>query len=222
MSHEQQAINQSLWDLRILCTCLPCFPHLDTLQIWFKDAIESPFYVLADRVLLDGRFCFLNHLEKVATALIMAKEDGLCIRTVEIRGFYPDKLSDKSHLTGLLNDAFTDIHKLQLYESPAALEFFTQNPLPCLRQLELGSYWMSIPGLERFVRTHAKSLKALYLEDIWLLQERHDDCSIHISTANTETILDNIRPICDLGILQELKMNRRDSGQWEIHQRFDN
>lgn len=222
MSREQQAINQSLRDLRVICTCLPCFPYLDTLRIWFKEAIEPPFYVLADRVLLDGKFCFLDHLDKVATAIIVAKEYGLCIRTVEIRGFYPDKLSDRPHMTGLLSDAFADIYNLQLYESPAALEFFAQNPLPHLRQLELGSYWISVPGLESFVRTHAKSLRTLCLEDIWLLQERHDDRGIHLSTAGTETILDNIRHICNMGILQELRMNRRDTGQWEIYQRFDN
>ncbi|KAB8069864.1 hypothetical protein BDV29DRAFT_194567 [Aspergillus leporis] len=214
----RKGIIRSAQDAKVLCASFPCFPHLDTILLRFADNIKQPFQWLADRVLLDGRLSFPDHIEKVATAIVAAKEHGISIHTFAIFGFYPRSLSESPLRSGLLNDALADIQELRVEESPAVLEFFTQNPLPHLRRFELGSYWISATELEEFIYAHANTLRFLHLEDIWLLNEKHEESSIYLSLASTEAILESISHIRRSGILRELTMNRDINGHCEIRE----
>ena len=72
----------------------------------------------------------------------------------------------------MVADALYNVEDLRLVDSPSLLEFMSTVPLASVRRLELGSCWLYVPDLEKFVVSHAKSLQFLHLEDTWMPIEK--------------------------------------------------
>ncbi|BAE61473.1 unnamed protein product [Aspergillus oryzae RIB40] len=216
----QQEIIQSNRDLTSLCTSLPLFTGLDTIQLCFSSYFKPPFDWCAERMLLDGQLSFPRHVEVMATAIAAAKKYRVAIRTLIISGFYPRVLCHSRLVTDIINEAFSDVKELQLHDSPAILNFFEQCPLPQLERFEIGCYWMSVSHLERFIYAHARTIKFLHLEDIWLFRENREGNILNLTLADTKMILDSLTNIRYSGILSELTINRKIDGCYEMKESF--
>ncbi|PIG82007.1 hypothetical protein AARAC_010515 [Aspergillus arachidicola] len=220
LAKDQQEIIQSNRDLTSLCTSLPLFTGLDTIQLCFSSYIKPPFDWCAERMLLDGQLSFPRHVEVMATAIAAAKRYRVAIRTLIISGFYPRVLCQSRLVTDIISEAFSDVKELQLHDSPAILNFFEQCPLPQLERFEIGCYWMSVSHLERFIYAHARTIKFLHLEDIWLFRESREGNILNLTLADTRMILDSLTNIRCSGILSELTINRKIDGCYEIKESF--
>lgn len=171
-------------------------------------------------MLLDGQLSFPRHVEVMATAIAAAKKYRVAIRTLIISGFYPRVLCHSRLVTDIISEAFSDVKELQLHDSPAILNFFEQCPLPQLERFEIGCYWMSVSHLERFIYAHARTIKFLHLEDIWLFRENREGNILNLTLADTKMILDSLTNIRYSGILSELTINRKIDGCYEIKESF--
>ncbi|KAL4740391.1 hypothetical protein BDV11DRAFT_204312 [Aspergillus similis] len=189
---EQQEILQSDQDTRALVTSLPCFPNFHTLQLSFVDGVEEQFEWLANRMLLDGHSMFPNHLERLLTAIAVARERDVTIRSFEICGFYSRTATEDQFLKQLATEALQNMEELRLVDSPALLPFLNRVPFPRLCRVELASCWLSIPALEEFVQLHTDSLRFLHLEDTWVLVEESNNDGIHLSAGSTKTALNRL------------------------------
>ncbi|KAF7177428.1 hypothetical protein CNMCM7691_005633 [Aspergillus felis] len=189
---EQQHIIRFDQDTRALVASLPYFPNLHAVQLRFTDGIEDRFQSLANRMLLDGHPMFPNHLEKLLTAITVAQENGVTIRTFEISGFYSRVPTEDRSLHQLATEALQKVEKLRLVDSPAMMPFVNRLSLPCLRRLELANCWLSVPALEECIRLRADSLQSLHFENTWILEEEISHEGIHISMGCTKTLLDHL------------------------------
>jgi hypothetical protein len=189
---EQQTILQQGRDTSTLATSLPCFLNLHTLRISFVDGIEDRFEWLANRMLLDGHSLYPNHLERLLTAITVAADSGLSLRSFEIWGFYSRAATEDQFLQQLAVEGLRKVDSLRLVDSPALLPFLSQVSLPRLCQVELASCWLSIPALVEFIQVHQGSLRSIHLDDTWVLQEKLDNQGIHLSARSTRSILDHI------------------------------
>jgi hypothetical protein len=82
-------------------------------------------------MLLDGHPLFPNHLERLLTAVVVARENNVAIRTFEIRGFYSRAVTKDRSLRELAGEALSSVEELRLVDSPAMLAFVNQVPFPC-------------------------------------------------------------------------------------------
>ncbi|KAL2801761.1 hypothetical protein BJX63DRAFT_426537 [Aspergillus granulosus] len=211
---QQQDILETEQDTRTLIASLPCFANLHTIQLLFADGIEDRFQWLANRMLLDGHPLFPNHLERLLTAVVVARENDVTIRTFEIRGFYSRAVTKDRFLQQLAGEALSSVEELRLVDSPAMLAFVNQVPFPCLRRVELANCWLSIPTLEKFTRLHSGGLESIHLENTWVLEETVDADGIHMSMGCTKSILDQLARIPGAGHLR-LTINRLPEGGYE-------
>jgi hypothetical protein len=211
---EQQEILETERDTRTLIASLPHFANLHTIQLHFADGIEDRFQWLANRMLLDGHPLFPNHLERLLTAVVVARQNDIAIRTFEIRGFYSRAVTKDSYLRELAGEAFSSVEELRLVDSPAMLAFVNQVPFPCLRRVELANCWLSIPTLQKFTRLHSGRLESVHLENTWVLEETVHAGGIHISMGCAKSILDQIARSTGAGNLR-LTMNRMPEGGYE-------
>ncbi|KAL2801734.1 hypothetical protein BJX63DRAFT_426550 [Aspergillus granulosus] len=211
---EQQDILETEQDTRTLIASLPCFANLHTIQLLFADGIEDRFQWLANWMLLDGHPLFPNHLERLLTAVVVARENDVTIRTFEIRGFYSRAVTKDRFLQQLAGEALSSVEELRLVDSPAMLAFVNQVPFPCLRRVELTNCWLSIPTLEEFTRLHSGGLESIHLENTWVLEETVDADGIHMSMGCTKSILDQLTRIPGAGHLR-LTINRLPEGGYE-------
>lgn len=118
-------------------------------------------------------------------------------------------------------EALSNVKELHVINSPAMMECLVPIPLPRLHQLELGSCWLSCAHLEAFIYAHASTLRFLHLEDIWLLQVQNDADGVRLSLASAKSVLQSLSRVRRSGILQELTINRRQAGHYEVHEVFD-
>lgn len=218
---EQQEILRTDRDIITLCASLPRFANLRAIHMRFGDGIPPPFRWFSGRVLLDGPLSFGSHLEKMATAMIVAKKTGISISEFRITGFYPRVASEDPCVWDLTAEALSNVEELHVIDSPAMMECLVPIPLPRLRRLELGSCWLSCAHLEAFVYAHASTLRFLHLEDIWLLQVQNDADGVRLSLASAKSVLQSLSRVRRSGILQELTINRRQAGHYEVHEVFD-
>ncbi|KAF9884074.1 hypothetical protein FE257_002304 [Aspergillus nanangensis] len=221
LSCEQQDILLEDRDLMAFMVSLPRFPNLRTVRICFGGNFQRPFRWIVGRVLLGGQACFPDQLEKIFRALLAAREHGVSIRTLEIRGYYPRRVVENVPLQKLARDALSSIATVRIIDSPAMLEFLGDVPLPCLRRCELESCWLSVPNLERFVWAHRDTIRSLHLDDMWRLSEQTIEDGIQLSFGSTTAILESIATIRESGILNEFTMNRQPSGRFEIREAKD-
>lgn len=121
----------------------------------------------------------------------------------------------------MVADALYNVEDLRLVDSPSLLEFMSTVPLASVRRLELGSCWLCVPDLEKFVVSHAKSLQFLHLEDTWMPIEKVHYWGLSLCDSSAETILTNIACIRRCGILQELTINRGNTDRYQYHEVFD-
>jgi hypothetical protein len=150
--------------------------------------------------------------------MVVAKETGISISEFRITGFYPRVASEDRFVWGLTAEALSNVEELQVIDSPAMMEYLVPVPLPRLRRFELGSCWLSCAHLEAFVYAHASTLRYLHLEDIWLLQAQNDEDGVHLSLASAKSVLQSLSRVRNSGILQELTINRRRAGHYEVHE----
>jgi hypothetical protein len=148
VAEEQQDILGADLDTMTLLESFPRFPCLDTIQISFVDRIDSRFRWIINRMLLDGPPLFPNHLEKLATALLVAKESGVIICALEVYGLYSRAATEQEHLRTLVREALDGLEELRLTESPFMLSFMSSIALPRLRRVELSKCWLSVSTLE--------------------------------------------------------------------------
>lgn len=194
---EQQEILRLDRDTSDLVTSLPCFPNLHIFQLSFVDGIEDRFEWLANRMLLDGHSLFPNHLERLLTAIAVARKRDVTVRTFEICGFYSRAVTEDQFLQQLATEALQNVEELRLVDSPALLPFLNRVWFPCLYQVELASCWLSVPALEEFIQNHADSLRSLHLEDTWVLYEELHNDGIHLSAGNTKAVLEHLESLLD-------------------------
>ncbi|KAL4802849.1 hypothetical protein BDV18DRAFT_163809 [Aspergillus unguis] len=178
---EQQEILRLDRDTRDLVISLPYFPNLHILQLSFVDGIEDRFQWLANRMLLDGHSLFPNHLERLLTAIAVARKRDVTVRTFEICGFYSRAATEDLFLQQLATEALQNVEEIRLVDSPALLPFLNRVWLPCLYQVELASCWLSVPALEEFIQNHGDSLRSLHLENTWILHEELQNEGVHLS-----------------------------------------
>lgn len=219
-SWEQQEIFRTDQDTIDMCASLPRFNNLRSIHLCFTDGIAPPFRWLSTRAVLDGQISFPSHLEKMATAMIVARENKVPIHAFRISGFYPRIASEEPLMWELMTEALANVEELQVIDSPTMVEYLAQIPLPRLRRFELASCWLSVTNLEAFVYAHADTLRFLHLDDIWFLREERSVEGIHLSVGSTKSILDSIIGIRTSGILWELTMNRQPGGYYEIRETF--
>jgi hypothetical protein len=145
---------------------------------------------------------FPNHLEKLLTAITVAQENDVTIRTFEISGFYSRAPTEDRPLQRLATEALQKVEKLRLVDSPAMMPFVNRLSLPCLRHLELANCWLSVPALEECIHLHVRSLQSLHFENTWILEEEISQDGIHISMGCTKTLLDHLARVPGAGRLR--------------------
>lgn len=207
-------------DLKALCASFPRFPRLKTIRLCFVDGIKPAFKWLTEMV-LDGPLSFSSHFEKMMTAMVVAKEYGILISTFEISSLTSRTVTTDPLVRDLTAKALVNIRELIITDSPGVLEYMGHIPLPSICRLELGSYWLSIPNLERFVHSHSNSLQYLHFEDVWVLDEEIDEVGVHLSLGTTKSIFDSILHIRRSGFLREITMNRQGNDRYEIREIID-
>lgn len=217
---DQHLVDKKAQDTEALVTSIPHFTNLGTIYLSFTDEIKSPFRWFGGRVCLDCTHCLTDHLMEVASAIVVAQLNGVAIKTFEVSGFHSRIDLNNSFILELMSDALKNVHELRAINSPTMLECFCQIPLPSLQRFELANCWLSIDNLEDFVKRHASSLRSIHLEDTWLLQEKINENGIYLSMANARSIFGNMASIRDTGILNELTINRRLGGLYEVHEQF--
>lgn len=220
-SEKQQDILLESRDLTAMCSALPRFSRLHTVEVSFPDATSIPFRWLADRVLLDGQACFPGQFEMVLTALVRARAHGVAIRRFEVTGYYPRMVTKGEALQALGSEAFAQVEDVRIVDSPAMLEFLARTALPAVRRCELESCWLSIPNLQRFVEAHADSLRSLHLDDIEHMVEEISADGIRLSFSSTKAIVDMVRRLRRVESLREITVNRQASGRYEIRDIVD-
>lgn len=219
-AREQRLADEKAWETEALVSSIHQFVNLDTIYLSFVDGIQSPFQWFAGCVCLGGMHTLSDYLLEMAAAMAVAQLDGVGIKMFEISGFYSRIDLADPFLLGLMSDALSDVCNLRVINSPTMLEFLCRTPLPSIQRFELANCWLSVNDLEDFVRKNANSLCSLHLEDTWLLQEKINENGIYLSMANAKSIFDNIIGIWDSGILDELTINRRLGGLYEVQELF--
>ncbi|KAH8430045.1 uncharacterized protein LDX57_007716 [Aspergillus melleus] len=217
-AREQRLVQEKARDPEVLITSIPRFRNLETVEMVFTDGIQSPFRWFAGRV-LDCMHALTEHLVKMVAAMMVAKLDGVTIRAFTISGFYSRLEPADPFLLDWVGHALSHVEELKAINSPTILELLGQVSLPSLRRFELASCWLSLENLEEFVRKQAASLRFLHLEDTWLLHEKINEDGIFLSMANAQSIFNNLKVIWNIGILDELTINRRPGGLYEAQAR---
>ena len=219
-AREQRLTDEKVRDTEPLISSIHRFEKMDTIYLSFVDGVQSPFRWFAGRVCLGCTHSLTDYLLEMAAAMAVARLDGVKIKTFEVSGFYSRIDLADPFLLGLMSDALGDVRDLRAINSPTMLEFLCRTSLPSIQRFELANCWLSIDNLEDFVRKNASSLRSLHLEDTWLLQEKINENGIYLSMANGKSIFDNMTGIRDTGILDELTINRRLGGLYEVQERF--
>ncbi|KAL4744427.1 hypothetical protein BDW72DRAFT_209026 [Aspergillus terricola var. indicus] len=196
---QQQEILQADRDTRALVTSLPCFPNLHTLRLSFVDGIEDQFKWLANRILLDGHSMFPNHLERLLTAVAVARGREVIIRSFEICGFHSRAAAEDQFLQELAMEALQNVEELRLVDSPALLPFLNRVSFPRLGRVEIASCWLSVPPMEEFIQLHADSLRFLHLRNTWVLVEELNNEGIHLSVGSPKTVLNHLASLLSTG-----------------------
>ena len=191
------------------------FQRLQEVDIAFVDSTTKPFSWLSGRIFVDWRVSFPLHLETILDAMMAARRKGIVFRSFKVSGLYSAIETTMCHK---VEDALHDVEDIHIFDCPALLDFMTTISLPSLRRLELGTCWIWPADLERFVRSHAKSLRFVHMEDAWLLVEKVHAWGIRLCSGTTKTIVDNLADIFSLGILQELTINKKETGQYDYRE----
>lgn len=152
--------------------------------------------------------------------MINARTDGVVVRTFEVFGFYSKLENCDNELSETMAKALYNVEDLRLIDSPSLLEFMSTFSLPSIRRLELGACWLCVPDLKKFIVTHRKSIRSLHLEDTWLPIERLHYWGFSLCDSASETILTNIAGIREREILQELTINRGNTGRYQYREVF--
>lgn len=99
----------------------------------FGDGIPLLFQWFSSCVLLDSPLSFSSHLEKMATAMIVAKKTGILISKFRITRFYPHIASEDPCVWDLTAEALSNVKELHFINSLAMIECLVPIPLPHLR-----------------------------------------------------------------------------------------
>lgn len=153
--------------------------------------------------------------------MVAARRHGAVIRRFEVSGFYSRLAASDNELSDLMADALYNVDDLRLIDSPSLLDFMSNVSMASVRRLKLGSCWLCVPDLERFVISHAKSLQFLHLDDTWMPVEKVHYWGISLCDSSAETILANIACIRECGILHELTINRGNTSRYQYQEVFD-
>ncbi|PLB48777.1 hypothetical protein P170DRAFT_358803 [Aspergillus steynii IBT 23096] len=218
-AREQHLVQEKAQDTEALITSIPRFKSLEAVEMVFVDGVQSPFHWFAGRVFLDCIHALTKYLVKMTAAMTVAKLDGVTVRIFTISGFYSRLEPADPLLLDWAGHALSHVKELKATNSPIILEFLSRVSLPSLQQFELASCWLSLENLEDFIRKHAAFLCYLHLEDMWLLHEKINKDRIFLSMANAQSIFNSLKVIRDIGILDELTINRRPGGLYEAKAR---
>ncbi|RAH63503.1 hypothetical protein BO85DRAFT_483345 [Aspergillus piperis CBS 112811] len=211
-AREQRIVHENAQDTEALMIALPCFPRLETVHLSFIDDIKSPFRWFAGRVFLDGVSCLKDHLVKMSAAMVVAKMEGVVVKTFEISGFHSRVNTRDSLVLYLLEKALSNVEELRAINSPTILEPLSQIMLPSVRRFELGYGWLSLETIDSFVRQHANSLRFLYLKTPGSCTKDSVRTVSILSMANAQHILKNMAGVWDTDILEEITINTRPGG----------
>ncbi|KAI9040414.1 uncharacterized protein KD926_008237 [Aspergillus affinis] len=217
-AQEQRLVQEKARDTEALITSIPRFSNLETVELVFIDGIQSPFRWFAGRV-LDGMHALTEHLVKMTAAMMVAELDGVTVRAFTISGFYSRLEPADPVLLDWVGHALRHVEELKAINSPTILELLSRVSLPSLQRFELASCWISLENLEEFVRKHAASLRFLHLEETWLLHEKINEDGIFLSMASAQSVFNNLEVIWNIGILDELTINRQPGGLYEAQAR---
>lgn len=203
-SREQQKILGENKDAQILCRTLLRFSSLTTFQLHFVSGVKPPFRWLAPHMFMDWKYSLPDHLEKTMQVMAWAKQQSIKICILQVSGFYSSIAPDDLELPHQIRNGLANVEDLHLIDSPSLIDFFSEVHLPQIQRLEVGSCWLSVADLEKFVHVHARTLETLHLKDTWLPVEKAHDQGISISKATTSTMLARLASIRECGILREL------------------
>ena len=215
LGREQQDILSENQDTKATQISISHFHSLQEIDIAFVDCTKRPFNWLAGRVFIDWRDSFPLHLETILEAMTTAQKRGIVFRSFKVSGLYS---AIETTMHQKVEDALRDVEDIHIFDSPTLLDSMATISLPSLRRLELGTCWIWPADLERFVRSHADSLRSIHLEDAWLVVEKFHDWGIKLSSGTAKTIADNLADVRSLGVLQELTINRKGCGQYEYRE----
>ena len=176
------------------------------------DGTKKPFSWLSARVFVDWRDSFPLHLKMVLDAMMTARRGGIIFQSFKVSGLYS---TIETIMRQKVEGALRDVEDIHIFDCPTLLDFMTTISLPSIRRLELGTCWIRPADLESFVHSHANSLRFIHLEDTWLLVEKVHDWGIRLCSGTTKIISDNLADVLNLGILQELTINKKEDGQYE-------
>lgn len=215
LCREQQDVLTQIKDNTAAQKSMSRFHFLREVDIAFVDGTKKPFSWLSGRVFVDWRYSFPLHLEMVLDAMITARRRGIVFQSFKVSGLYSPI---ETIMRQKVEDALRDVEDIHIFDSPTLLDFMTTISLPSIRRLELGTCWIWPADLERVVLSHANSLRFIHLEDAWLLDEKVHDWGIRLCSGTTKTISDNLADILNLGILQELTINKKEAGLYEYRE----
>ncbi|KAL4960584.1 F-box protein [Aspergillus stella-maris] len=153
----------------LLLLSLPHLPNLHTLEISLTNDLKDQFGH-ASVYMPSGKDCYLSHLEKLLTAAVAARRNGIIIRSLYISGFYHQAAIEDCFLQALALNALSSIEELRVISTSPMLPLLERLHLLRLQRVELIDVWLSLSTLEGLLR-NSKGLRSLYLEDIWLVDE---------------------------------------------------
>lgn len=192
ISTEQQKIISQCDDARTLCTCLPRFPNLQSIQLTFEDRIDQPFHWLETRQFYDWNDSAMMHFETLVDALISLRHYGISIRSFRVFGFNSHVSTMERGFLKKLTDALSPVAEIILVDSIDFMQCLASIPLPSMLRLELGSCWLQIPGLKSFLSMQNNRLRHVHFEDVWIPTRNSDGWGLPLNASNIATIVDRL------------------------------
>jgi hypothetical protein len=144
----QNGIIQQRDDIRIFSESLPRLPNLGEIKLSFNGAKEDQRLWFANRLFLEGRDSFPDHLEAVLKGIVAARHNGVFVESMQVDGMRIGTFLSAE----LMEAGFACLRELTLVDSPDLIIALSSSVLPSLRRLELRNCWLPESVLLNFLK----------------------------------------------------------------------